>query len=182
MTRSPIWTSETRETKASTAARPSWAGDGDGRAHADDGQQEREDDGAPHGCGYNAVAVLNANQRSARAERFPELRDPGPRLELRPGRQGRSPRAHGLLHRELGAHRREGVAVPAGPPADARVPESLPRGAAPVGRAHRGAAVPQSPLAQLYFAAYQEVSGIPRSSTRCSTTSTRASAPSASSR
>ena len=71
------------------------------------------------------------------------------------------PRAHGLLHRELGAHRGESVPVPAGPAADARVLESLPRGAAHVGRAHRGAALRQSPLAQLYFAAYQEVSGIP---------------------
>jgi len=30
-------------------------------AHTDHGQQEREDEGAPHGCGYNAVDVLNAN-------------------------------------------------------------------------------------------------------------------------
>src|SRR5262249_13670941 len=47
---------------------PAVLGRGDGHAHADRGQKEREDDGAPHGCGYNALAVLNANLRSARAE------------------------------------------------------------------------------------------------------------------
>jgi hypothetical protein len=36
---------------------------GEGHAYADRGQEEREDDGAPHGCGYNALAVLNANPK-----------------------------------------------------------------------------------------------------------------------
>jgi len=59
--------SENRATKASTEP-PAVLGRGDGHAHANRDQKEREDDGAPHGCGYNALAVLNANRRSARAE------------------------------------------------------------------------------------------------------------------